>query len=283
VTAPRLNQLDRDVIESVLQMGGGYVLDFSDRSFTEFFRDFGVTIDEPRFHEDGASKARRLRVFLRTAPTELVGGVLHSLLERRLLRSPEGLSEGEVARYRSILERCLVTSHTHPSPSAAAESELLRRVFQPELLKRLPLDGALSDALAARIAEAHTCIEGKAYLAAVILSGSVLEGLCLGYGTRTAERVNRAYAAQYSKSAPQFHAWTLREWVEVLGRLGDLSPNVEKFGHALRDFRNFVHPAAQLAYRFTPDHHTARIGFQVVVAAIEDLVRATERQQQAGS
>ena len=60
----------------------------------------------------------------------------------------------------------------------------------------------------------------------------------------------------------------------VLERLGDLSPNIAKFGHALRDFRNYVHPAEQLAHHFSPDQHTARIGFQVVVAAADDLVRA---------
>jgi hypothetical protein len=122
--------------------------------------------------------------------------------------------------------------------------------------------------------EAHACIEAKAYLAAVILSGSVLEGLCLGCGSRTPERVNRAYTSHYGRDAPQFHDWKLREWIEVLGKLGDLSPNIEKFGHALRDFRNYVHPAEQLVHRFSPDQHTARIGFQVVVAAIEDLARA---------
>ncbi len=42
----------------------------------------------------------------------------------------------------------------------------------------------------------------------------------------------------------------------------------------LRDFRNYVHPAEQLAHRFSPDQPTAHIGFQGVVAAAEDLVRA---------
>lgn len=168
-------------------------------------------------------------------------------------------------------------------PEASADSELLKRVFQPALLMRLPLDATLNEALTARMTEARACIEAKAYLAAVILSGSVLEGLCLGYGSRTPERANRAYAGQYGKNAPRFHAWKLREWIEVLGRLGDLSPNVEKFGQALRDFRNYVHPAEQLANRFTPDRHTARIGFQVVVAAIEDLVRASDKHKEAAS
>jgi hypothetical protein len=257
-------------------MGNGYVLDFSDRTFSDFFRDFGIAIDDARFQADGTSKARRLRVFLRSSQPELIGQVLGALLERRLLRNPGGLNDGEVARYRSILERFGGGARGAASQEDP-ESALMKRVFQPALLARLPLESALSSALAERMSEAHACIESKAYLAAVILSGSVLEGLCLGYGSRTPERVNRAYAGQYGKAAPQFHAWKLREWIDVLGRLGDLSPNVEKFGHALRDFRNFVHPAEQLAHRFTPDLHTARIGFHVVVAAVEDLVRASDK------
>ena len=38
-------------------------------------------------------------------------------------------------------------------------------------------------------------------------------------------------------------------------------------------------PAEQLAHQFTTDQHAARSGFQViVVAAIQDLVRASDKQ-----
>lgn len=61
----------------------------------------------------------------------------------------------------------------------------------------------------------------------------------------------------------------------MLGRLGALSPNIEKSIRALCDFRNYdVRPAKQLAHGFSTDQHTARIGFQVAVAAAEDLERA---------
>lgn len=276
MNSPSFNQLDRDVIESVLQMGGGYVLDFSDRTFADFFRDFGVSIDDAQYRADGDSKARRLRAFLRVSSPDLIGKVLGTLLERRLLKSPDGLKDAEVERFRAIVRRfggSLPGGATRGEPEP--ETELLKRVFHPDLLDRLPLEAALVSVLKARMAEAHACIESKAHLGAGILSGSVLEGLCLGYGSRSAERVNHAFATKYGRPAPQFHAWKLREWIEVLGFLGDLSPNVEKFGHALRDFCNYVHPAEQLTHRFTPDQHTARIGFQVVAAAIEDLAYAS--------
>lgn len=164
MNAPALNQLDRDVIDSVLQMNGGYVLDFSDRTFAEFFGDFGVPIDDERYRVDGDSKARRLRVFLRNAPSALVGQVLAALLERRLLKRPDGLKAQEVERYQAIVQRYGGSVPTAASAKGPieAEAELLRRVFRPELLSRLPLDAALITALAARMEEAQACIEGKA-------------------------------------------------------------------------------------------------------------------------
>jgi len=154
------------------------------------------------------------------------------------------------------------------------ESTLLQLVFRPELLEKVPVDSGMLPVLVSRMREAQACLEVKAHLAAVILSGSVLEGMCLGFGSRHPERVNRAFTARFNRAPKGFPEWKLREWIDVLGHLGDLSPNVEKFGHAVREFRNYVHPAEQLANQFSPDHHTARICFQVVVAAVEDLTRA---------
>lgn len=295
MNTPVLDHLDRDVVDSVLQMGGGYVLDFSDRTFAEFFNDFGVPIDAEPYSAHGTSKANRLRTFLRMSPPDLIGRVLAALLERRLLKEandaarPAGgryqgrqaprIREPELQRYRGILSRLGVAAAPPQSSQSFAEpseSDLLRRVFNPNTLAQLPMDPALVSILAARMEEAQACIRSKALLAAVILCGSVLEGICLGVGARDPERANRAYAAKFNRAPPKFYDWKLREWIDVLASLGDLSPNVEKFGHALRDFRNYVHPAEQLAHRFAPDQHTARIGFQVVVAAIEDLLRASK-------
>lgn len=281
-----MTTLDLRVVESVLQMSGGYVLDLTNRTFAEFFREYGVDIDHPRYAVDGGSKAHRLRRFLRTSPPPLPGRVLAGLLEHRLASNPENLRPDDLESYRRLVVRLggiapdipatAVAASAAPTAAvdAKAEAALLRRVFRPELFDGLPIDDAMRRALVDRMDEAGRCIDVNANLAAVILCGSVLEGMCLGFGTRNPERVNRAFAERFNKPAKHLHEWRLNEWIDVLAYLGDLSPNIEKFGHGLRDFRNYVHPAEQLAHRFSPNQHTARIGFQVVVAAAEDLVRA---------
>lgn len=279
MTGPGVTTLDLRVIESVLQMSGGYVLDLTNRTFTEFFREHGLDIDHQRYAVDGGSKANRLRRFLRTSTPPITGRVLAGLLEHRLASGLENLRPGDLESYRRLVVRLGGTAPESPATAAAAadakaEATLLRRVFRPDLFDGLPIDDAMRRALVDRMDEAARCIDVNANLAAVILCGSVLEGMCLGFGTRNPERVNRAFVARLNKPAKQLHEWRLNEWIDVLAYLGDLSPNIEKFGHGLRDFRNYVHPAEQVAHGFLPDSRTARIGFQVVIAAAEDLVRA---------
>jgi hypothetical protein len=271
-----ITQLDLRVIERVLDTGrgAGYVLDFSDPEFAAFFADFGVNINDPRYATDGGSKWKRLRSFLRTTRPPLAGRVLAELLKHRLLNGGSPPADADRAAFAAIANRLGGTvPPPQPPPTATGEDELLKLIFQPATFERLAVEDAMSKLLVSRMEEASRCVENRAYLAAIILCGSVLEGMCLGYGVRNPEAVNRGYVAHYGKAAPPFYDWKLSEWIEVLGRLHVLSQNVVKFGTALRDFRNYVHPSEQFARKFEPDRHTARIGFQVVVAAAEDLAK----------
>jgi hypothetical protein len=269
-----VTSLELRAIDSILEMGGGYVLDFSDPQFSAVLREVGVNIDDARYRVDGTSKARRLRCFLRSTGSPLAGRVLAHLLEHRLSSKPTGLNPTELESYRLTTKRLGgVPPAAAPTPKSS-EDELLALVFRPELFRRFPFESSMIDILVARLAEARRCIEGDAHLSAVILCGSVLEGMCLSIGVRDPERVNRGYIAVFSKSPPKLPDWKLREWIDVLGHLGFVLKNVQKFGHAVRDFRNYVHPLEQLANGFAPDLHTARISFQVVIAAAEDLLKA---------
>ena len=53
--------------------------------------------------------------------------------------------------------------------------------------------------------------------------------------------------------------------------IGLLKPDVQKFSHGLRDFRNYIHPYEQLTSGFTPDEHTAKVCLQVLKAALADM------------
>lgn len=276
-----VSTLDLRAIDTVLEMGSGYVLDFTDRTFAEFFRDYGVRIDDPKYSVEGGSKAKRLRYFLRVTPPPLSGKVLAGLMEYRLASSGN-VDPGAwdtvakvAARLGGVPPRAELPT-PEPAP-AMTERELLARSLRPEAVAGATRDPTMAAIVLDRLQEAERCLGVEAYLAAVILAGSVLEALCLDFGAQHPERVNRAFEAAYSKPPPKLHEWHLRQWIDALGSMGDLSPNIEKFGHALRDFRNYVHPAQQRASGFRLDKHTAEISLRVVVAAIDDLAAAYAR------
>lgn len=91
----KLKSTDIRLIDDLFDMGGGYVLDFSNRTFSEFFNEeLGVDIDEPRFEIDGTSKAKRLRFYLRNSRSVEVVKALLALWEyKEIIRCRSGEKE----------------------------------------------------------------------------------------------------------------------------------------------------------------------------------------------
>lgn len=76
-----LSGIEKRKLEKFLQMEGGYVLDFSNRTFREFVRDStGLNIDDDGVGGEG-SKASRLRHFWNSQPDHVVGRLLKDLVE----------------------------------------------------------------------------------------------------------------------------------------------------------------------------------------------------------
>lgn len=67
-------------LEKLLGMGDGYVLNFSDRTYSDFFIDYRVEIDAAEYRTGGGSKAKRMRTFWAIAPNHTVGRVLEGLI-----------------------------------------------------------------------------------------------------------------------------------------------------------------------------------------------------------
>ncbi len=76
----KLTRTEMRVLEDALDMGGGYVLDFTDRTMAEFFAsEFGITIFQEKYAVKGASKVKYLRAFLEIEDAYTVSRVLKSL------------------------------------------------------------------------------------------------------------------------------------------------------------------------------------------------------------
>lgn len=72
------------IIDSAFQSNPGYVLDFSDRTLSEYFEDeFNIDIDDQKYAINGSSKMKRLRTFFQIEEARIVTKVMRSLWEYR--------------------------------------------------------------------------------------------------------------------------------------------------------------------------------------------------------
>ena len=77
-----LKPAEKKFFEDIFGMETGYVLDFSNQTFAEFFRDtVGIDIYDDKYSFNGNSKAKRLRVFWEIESDEIVRKVLKELVE----------------------------------------------------------------------------------------------------------------------------------------------------------------------------------------------------------
>jgi hypothetical protein len=77
-----LSYADKRIIEKLMGMGSGYVLDFSNRTFEEFVYDaIGINIYESKYDFESGSKANRLRAFFKLDSNYRVGTLLEAFCE----------------------------------------------------------------------------------------------------------------------------------------------------------------------------------------------------------
>jgi len=222
-------------------------------------------------------QVNRLRGFWQTANNELVGKSIiklidfidHQILLGHLKK--EDFPPELTRRGRDISIRlCAGRPSAAPIPT---EDEFISKEFGNLSIERLSLDPVICGILKQRIDEIRKDLTAQTPLAVIFLCGSTLEGVLLGIACAKAREFNQSAVSPRDKfrKVKQFQDWTLNDFINVARDLNLLGEDVKKFSHALRDFRNYIHPYQQMSSNFSPDEHTAKICWQVLQAAITQL------------
>lgn len=92
---PNIRFIDMLLLDELFEMGSGYVLNFSNPTFSRFFaEELNVDIDDPTYAEHGGSKGRRLRCYLQKVEIPVVVKTLKALWEyREVMRMRAGKAE----------------------------------------------------------------------------------------------------------------------------------------------------------------------------------------------
>ncbi len=134
-------------------------------------------------------------------------------------------------------------------------------------------DAALCMHLKVLWGEADLAYKGGAYLATVVMLGSLLEGVLLGKAQGNQARAQTATTAPKdgTSSVRQLDKWRLVNLIEVAAEVGWIHRTRGDFSDILRDYRNLVHPQKAATTGYNIDKGAAGIAWKVVVETLRDL------------
>jgi hypothetical protein len=134
----------------------------------------------------------------------------------------------------------------------------------------LVTDAELARVLSNRWTEANLSFEAGAYLATVILLGSILEGVLLSKIEKNPAQANKASSCPKDRTGKPLpiSEWKLQNLIEVTHECGWLKKEYRDFSHVIRDYRNFVHPNKERKEGIIFDVNISRVVWEVVSAAL---------------
>ena len=270
-----LDNATKRKLESMFDMSGGYVLDFSNASFADFVQT-SIGFDPYERYQPG-SKAVLLRTIWIKEPMQVVAQLNLELLEH--WRIGKLVTNQEPSDFENTLYDELKTQFGGlvGDLADAASTDFLAKDFGRIDLAALPRSLTSQAVIEARLQEIDACLEAKAPLAVIFLVGSTLEGLLMELALANAVNFTTSPGAPKDQGKVRpITQWRLADLVTVSHTLGILSTDVFKFADQVRNFRNYIHPRQQLAEAFEPRIETARIAKHVLYAALADLQRASE-------
>ena len=278
-------QMDDQTIASLADMicgdGKGYPVYRTGPELTRFFRRVGFS----NFTHDGSTRKWWTLDVLTQLSENTLKAVVRRLADPREYRGNQQQVSQAITRLNEILmvEGLKVeldgvgTRIKEVTPQFVGKAEVpdLKPLPPPDFLN-LQLEPGLGEILADRWDQAQKCFNSEAYLAATIIMGSMLEGMLLAVLQSFPKEANACKTAPHDPrrgKVKSFAAWSLSDMINVAHEAGWLDLDVKKYSHALREFRNLIHPYQQLMVNAFPDKDTCGISWLVVQAAANDLAR----------
>ncbi len=131
-------------------------------------------------------------------------------------------------------------------------------------------DTDLIKILSNRWNEANLAFEAGAYLATIILLGSILEGVLLDMVEKNPAQANSSSKSPKDRGGVvlPFEKWKLQNLIDVTHDCGWLKKESKDFSHVVRDYRNFVHPNKERKQGIAFREGTCKVIWEVVIDAL---------------
>lgn len=232
-----LNKYQWSVLEEFFKIPPGYVRGFTNRTFSDFFREvLEIEIYDDKYAIHGDSKWLRLRAFFETERDHLVGKAILELIDylkyhEEVLKASAGLiSLSEECRRIA----CELQGKAYQASNVVKVSSHAVGIDKVKLIAvgSVAIDDHIVTMINQRLEEINQIDSSKCPLSIMILCGSALEGLFWGLAQKEPTSFNQAKASPRDREGKPrlFKDWTLNEWIIVAQEIGYLGSIERELG-----------------------------------------------------
>ena len=115
--------------------------------------------------------------------------------------------------------------------------------------------------------EIQKALAAGCWKSAIVLSGSFIEATLLAL----LRQDPRSATAAAAPRQPDIAHWSLNDLIKVAVELRVVSPVVERLAHAVREYRNLIHPGNEIRHGLTFGAEEARIAVEVLSILHRDV------------
>lgn len=226
-------------------------------------RDGSARTDDFASLRDVDAKVRDLRLILGDAGA-------HALLQE-MDNDPDFAANSRRVRLEAVSNHC-ATALKFFGTGLIQPKKLLFRA--PSFAKLTSIMPDLEVVVQGRWLEAQRCQHAKAFVAAVVMMGSILEALLLARCSMSPSHAYQSAAAPKDRSGNTLAIpdWNLHSLIEVAVEQRWLKSDRGRFSHALRESRNIVHPYEHARSKADLDEATCTTCWHVLNSSVEDLI-----------
>lgn len=173
-----------------------------------------------------------------------------------------------LVRLRSQAVEVDETEPTHASSASDGRPDFTSLVADP----------AMQTILARRWDETAACLRAGAHLAATVMMGALLEALFLARANHLTDKAP-LYKATTAPKDPKtgkpipLSDWTLKSHIEVAHELRWIRQSARDVSVVLRDWRNYIHPAKQLAHKTSIEEEDTAMFWAVFTSLATQVLR----------
>lgn len=132
-------------------------------------------------------------------------------------------------------------------------------------------DKELKTIIARDYQELGNLLQINANKSIIVLCGSIMEASLVSVLKEHDEKAKQFFQEEYGKSPGKTESWTLYQLITVANKLGFLDNDTKRQADILRDYRNLIHPAAEIRKATSLDNELIDVQVALLKRVLKSL------------